>query len=96
MAETPGGKGMARDKIAASLRLMAQQFEAGEVVVFSVSWVNQEAIPTTLCWPGEHDLDRLALLGAMDLAHDVLVGSFGDPIPHKRTFSVVTPEDPDA
>lgn len=86
-----------RIQVAASLRILAQRFEAGEVVAFNVSWINQDMEPTTLCWPGSDHVHRLCLGEAMSLSKDVLTKSWGDPSPHSRELSLVThrPDDDD-
>lgn len=78
-----------REKIAASLRLLAQSFEAGEVVAFNVSWLNGDLEPTTLCWPGEDHVHRMCLGEAITLSHDMLVRSWGDPVPRKHELFAV-------
>ena len=84
-----------RTRIAASLRMLAQRFEAGDVACFNVSWLNADLEPTTLCWPGDDHIQRLALSGAIELSHDVLKASWGEPVPRSRELKIIYPDSED-
>ncbi len=60
---------MERADIAASLRLVAQEFEAGTIESVVCVTVTNEREPSSLAWPGDH---ALSLLGAVTLAKDFL------------------------
>ncbi len=66
---------MKRSEVLASLRLIVQDFESGEIDSISCTTVTREANASTLAWPGG---ESLVLLGAMTLAKDSLSSWHGE------------------
>jgi hypothetical protein len=60
---------MGRSEVLASLRLIVQEYEAGEIESLVCTTVTVHGGASTLAWPGG---ESLSLLGAMTLAKDSL------------------------
>ena len=66
---------MKRNEVLASLRLIAQDYESGEIESITCTTVTKDGNASTLAWPGG---ESLALLGALTLAKDSLSGWHGE------------------